>query len=416
MHLKYQNAIKLMIALVFFKSLLGVFLSLSFINIVILCVLLISIASGWMNSANKGSGKLLFCTILIALAAKILFEQLNDAGIPFEYSLISASPKIVIILMCLAMLHSSRKNHLDIQSQLKKIAIFSFLFALVELFLPSSVMNWVLAEIRSTKMIINEDLTAYKDNFLGWERARLGSIFFEPITFGMVSAILFCETMFGKDRIRGKHSTYVIILSCAVFLSGAKSALLFILIAFIFKTFSYGVSFLISIVILGLLIYVVSPFAAINALELTVGVESMANHVIGLVLGIKNSLDAPFLGHGLGTAGYQIYLLSKETGAYDPFANEYGIFRPLENGNESAVGVFFYENGFLFGLLFLVFTIYKTYKWHSNGHRNAAAFCISYFYFALLSESAVSLTIVFVLICAVLNNLQKDNDVSVKAS
>ena len=378
-----------------FVGLLGPALVNGFIGALIAsCIIII-----FVNNYSMRKGSWLIGGLILMLIGKAIVQLFMYAYIPLEYVIISLLPKLIILLLAFTMLNMPSRNIQTLRGVLKKIACISFLFAGIELMLPDELTLEIISKISNAKLIVNEDLTAYKDVLFGFERSRLGSIFFEPITFGMFSVILLCCEVFEKNV--KKDFWYINILILNIILSGAKSAILFFLIVAVYHRIGFIKATLITIGIVCLIVYMASPMAAINAAELTAGVESIANHIIGLVFGVTNSLEFPLLGHGMGTAGYLIYLTARASGSFYPFKNNYGIFEPLENGNESAVGVFFYENGLIPGLILVGTMLYIAYSWHRRKSSVASGMLVSYFCFALFSESSLSVAIVTVLIFAI---------------
>lgn len=393
---RYEGCVKLLVAIITLKALMAGILGAYIINGIVALLIVACILLAFLKTSPLEEGSQFLAALFFLVIIKLMFQIVVNRSIPLEYVMLSMLPKLIVLLMGVIILNAPYNGREEVEGILKRISYCAFAFCVFELVISDEMMAAIMSNITNAKLVLNDDLTAYKDYFLGLERKRLGSIFFEPITFGMVSSIILCNEIFGKKE--KKSYLYLFALAINIILSGAKSAMLFLVIVYYFNKMSYWRAILATLMTISIILYAASPMSAIEAVELTYGVESITNHILGLIFGILNSLDSPVYGHGIGTAGYLVYLASKQGGNYDPFRNEYKIFSPLENGNESGVGVLFYENGFILCSVLVAAVFYYARIWHKKGNRLGSGMLASYFSFALLSESSLSASILVVLI------------------
>ena len=329
--------------------------------------------------------------LILILLIKFLLERIYTTEISLNYALISFIPKLALLLILLLLYCLPYNCIVNGYSFLRKIMLLSLVCATFEMMIPDDIfLNLVLAVQKGKNPLVG-NVDAYSDTIFGIKRMRIGSFYFEPITFGMISAFVLFREYFSKN----KNYFYVCAAFLCVILSGAKSALMFILIGTFFVAASFGKSLFVSIFLLLAVVYNSSPLSVLSNGELTPGIESITNHILGLFFGVFNSLKEPIVGFGYGTAGYLVFLKSLDNFGYDPFKNDYLVFAPLENGNESAIGVLFYEFGFALSVLVLVYTLIFAKKNHHNSNKAKSGMIVGYVLFAMLSESALSIAIFF---------------------
>ena len=214
-----------------------------------------------------------------------------------------------------------------------------------------------------------------KDDFSLFEY-RIGSLFVEPITFGLVCA-------FGFITLTKKLNFIGILLIIGVMLSGAKSAVLVLVLYMIFsytRLFYNGrLGFIICMAFIIITPYMIGQFAEQINLK-----QGFINHLVGYKNGLESIMNNPF-GSGLGSSGYLLILENQRNGIYselDP--------RGLALGNESAIGVMSYMFGFTFWILFILYMI----KWGSRRFSYIKKYLLSIVPIFIITESLLSITII----------------------
>lgn len=138
----------------------------------------------------------------------------------------------------------------------------------------------------------------------------------------------------------------------AVGLSFVKSAYLIVVLS---KMAGYLKGYRYLLVLMSVVISLNLALTKIDlaAFERIEGFESIGNHLIGLYYGTLAGYEKILFGNGIGTAGYNVYLEALRRNEVGPFES-LDDFSVLKNGNESALGIIFYQFGFLNALVALV--------------------------------------------------------------
>jgi len=270
----------------------------------------------------------------------------------------------------------------DLARYLQRILIPVIAFAIIELMLPLS--------IRTSMYMFYSKLStgdaqldvAYYLGDSAFTGLRLGSLFFEPLTFGFVSSFLVVY------KVAWKKKQIIIPFIANIFSLGKLPV--FTTFFSIFSKIFGRISFL--YYLLGCV--VVAAYFVVNGVSIIQNNPSMANHLIGLSSGIVNGLEKPFAGHGLGSAGYVSLLTYIQSDTTGPFYRE----TEFMNGNESGVGIMVYQFGFIITLLYLLFILFVFLDVYRNRSRIMAGCVLAYMIALFLSESVLGITVLSTLI------------------
>lgn len=409
--LSYARLLNVMIIFTFFKSIFLIVFPGVFINMIIFSILFMIIFSLiWNRNINLTYFNMLllitfsFLTILIPVS--IFVNDIHPKLVLYAYLRILFVLFIFFIATNIKLL-TLRKTI----AKISKIIYIYMIIGFVEWFIPISfkknLIEWfVLQKVGGTQTSLN--MYYFKD--FGPELFRLGSIVFEPITFSMVSAI-------GIYLLIKKHKNiskifFYILINFATLAKSGTITLLFIYLSQYFKKyflpFIYFFSFLIIILFTlyfgNLVIELIDSDKSYSYIKVFIThFATVGNHIVGLVMGIVGGFKAPFIGHGLGTAGY---IISNE-------AIKLGMEGPtILNGNESTVGTLVYQIGF--GGLYLIFLIFNHYLRRAklNKDYTSIGLILGFYIFMMLSESAFAMAIITLFIFSIVYvdriNIQKD--------
>jgi len=218
---------------------------------------------------------------------------------------------------------------------------------------------------------------------------RPGSLVFEPLTNASIIVVGFVFMSEARGAFRSFRQ-FLLFLVASV--SMVKSALLTLTLSILFFILRQRVLLLMTF-IACLAIYFSQPYISTFAGgERIEGFESISNHLLGLILGIKNTIEAPLFGHGLGSSGYLVYIESQKLNIVGPFWRP-GFMPMLENGNESTFGVFVYQFGFIVTSLFVLSLLKASLNFMKAKMYWASGLMMGIIFFATLSESFLSFSI-----------------------
>lgn len=394
MTLKYNRKIiifilKLFLIINLYKAILGFFLGrsvLSALGIILLILVFLyfffyDLAIGYLKKSK------IFSLFFIFYFLFQLFVSLFYLSSADTYPILVSFFQLLNPILLFYVLESlDKKAILAICSSLSYYLFPFILFAFVEFLTPINIRKQMYLYISYFNTGEYSIDVAYYLGDTSYKGLRLGSIFFEPLTFAFVScfyAIYLFET---KKKLK-----YWVVVSNILSLGKLPIAttLMSISIKF-FNKIRYFFILFILITTSSLIFYFAKNFEIIANNS-----PSMGSHFLGLVFGILNSLETPFLGHGFGTAGFSSLLYYEKIGNIGPFKNFNSVYL---NGNESAVGIIAYQIGFTGLLLYLIF--YFGYFNRLLKHkRNMMALVFIGFIFSLfLSESVLSLTVTSILL------------------
>ncbi|PZR25745.1 MAG: hypothetical protein DI535_16930 [Citrobacter freundii] len=293
--------------------------------------------------------------------------------------------QISMPMVLLFVLDSLDKGALDnIARFLVRCLVPFMIFGLIEFLLPIDFRKALYMEF---SFIVRGERAIDVAYYLGdtdYQGLRLGSLFFEPLTFAFVSAFLTIFLFSKRESVKGIYSLVINILSLGKL--PIATTLISLASKFFKSVYRLYYTFIFVAIITGVI------YLARNAEKIAVENPSMGSHMVGLYFGLKNGLENPILGHGFGTAGYLSYL-------YYDSKKEEGPFRGLNgkmNGNESAIGVITYQLGYVLLFLFMFFFISYFKRLIKGRQFLMASGIVGYMLSLFLSESVLSVTVVSV--------------------
>jgi hypothetical protein len=335
--------------LLFIKAVLSIFLpkiGLTFFLITILILLFLKI----LLNTELSNLNLWVIILLIFLTTNLVITLLNKNDIIKPIYGLVAFVQLSIPLVLIFIFNNVKSNVLrKLINLTKKICFLFIVVGFVEFCVPKEIMTNILVH---TNYLINGNREIPVSYYLGdfnINKYRLGSLFFEPLTFAFISGAYFILLLKNFDNHRFK--TYLTGFIHIVTLG--KMSIIITCISYVSKLIRrYS------------LLFVVTIYVIISILVLTINTQhlkkspSMGNHIIGLRNGIENTKNKPILGHGIGSAGYNVFILAQNE-TITPFSvDKSNPFYALNNGNESAVGIITYQTGFIYTICYLALLFY----------------------------------------------------------
>lgn len=380
--LKISTILKVYIFLNIYKALLGIIVPKAIITGLSL-VLLLGVFFFILIKELRPSSKVGFIDCFIYLLLLVLFGHLFYSAFFGESTMFIATFSAFMQLTTpLVVIYIIRKLPVfitnNLASFLVKIISPMIVVGFIEFLLPIGLRTRIYT-FYSLITSGSADLdVAYYLGDTSFGGLRLGSLFFEPLTFGFVSSF-YVVFLVSKHYKRWFFPLFVNLMTLGKLP--------------VFSTIiSFGSKFLRP---LSLFYYitaglVVLAYFVINAQNILLNNPSMANHIIGLAAGIGNGLEKPLLGHGLGTSGYLIYMIYAKADVIGPFYRE----TEFMNGNESGVGVLFYQLGAILTCMYVFFIIRIFFEVHKKHSRIMAGCVFAYLISLFLSESILGVTVV----------------------
>jgi hypothetical protein len=329
------------------------------------------------KNANKYRNSIVKLTVLILLYLIILFV-INIFSNKISLFIVFRNFLQIFFIYFWILISFSISNILlnKILKFIKSIFYIGMYISIIEFIIPANIKNVIFSFIYGTVPV------SYFSRDIVFFSFRLGSFYFEPLTFSFTLLFLICCNTNTKGR--KNILTYITII-----LTQVKTAILggFLILA-TKKTI---------INIIGLLFFVFIIFICFYSdgwyfyyeFDNTV-FKSTANHLSGLIFGIQEAFQNLF-GNGLGLSGYLTLLDAKN---YPALSNLYSI-TSLETGSESTIGVIGYQLGGIFLVLHLILFV-KIYFFHlKNKNYRIASFTLLIILFQFFSESALTLLISF---------------------
>jgi hypothetical protein len=257
------------------------------------------------------------------------------------------------------------------------------LFSVVEFFIPQSSMTGILLTVFGGVVpdsYFSRDLQ-YSDSL------RLGSFYLSPLTFAFTCLFLLCFY-----KVDGFKKSKWIVTALITVLAKTKSSLMGGVL-FLAGKYSRVMNFVLLALVLLAIVILPTVFTGWDFYYNYDGTDfkSTANHLSGLVFGLRSAFEHPFWGSGLGTSGYLVYL---ETLANPGLPGSPFIFEiPYQNGNESTLGVIGYQLGGIFLMIHL--TLFLTMFKYQMENRNyvIATFILLSLLFQILTESSLTLLV-----------------------
>jgi hypothetical protein len=295
--------------------------------------------------------------------------------------------QIITPMLFLFVLDSLDKRNLDqlVRFVLKCLVPF-IVFGFIEFLLPLDIRKQLYMGFSQIVTGEKKIDVAYYLGDTDYGGLRLGSLFFEPLTFAFVTTFLTIYLFSKKSKAWwGSFLTNILSLGKLPIATTIIS-----MSSYLFKRMYLLYYLLIIAVISSVLVYFVS-----HAEEIAVENPSLGSHMLGLAYGLINAQEAPLIGHGFGTAGYVSLVYYKKINEEGPFKRD---LTGLMNGNESAVGSIAYQTGYLLLFLFLFFFIRYFLRLVKKRQIMMASGVVGYIMSLFLSESVLSITVVSVLL------------------
>ena len=256
--------------------------------------------------------------------------------------------------------------------------------SLIERAVPTAWMETIINRLYLSKGVGTEaaglPISYYMMEF-GGRVLRVGSIFFEPVTFGLFAALM-TVAAFELARVQGLAPKWkkirLLFVGCTL-LAWVKSGVIIVLLDLLGRDRRVRL-----LALVGLLLTIV--LLPMGFLSSSIDWSDAVYHFAGLVQGLQNAGENPFLGHGLGTAGFQAFNLLSDKGTVGQY---FDVANPYRNGNESMIGVIAYQFGYPYLVLFVILNVSLAL---SLRHRSRAAsvLVLSVFLISFFTESVMS--------------------------
>lgn len=391
----YKNLILFFSNTILTSILLAVFFAILLVIRLVLFIKKFSTPKKVINFNNYLIFLIFFLLISFIISIRNSFIDLSDVIVSFRQFFL---PLILVFIVM-------NNEYID-KLFLKKLFFISlpiFIFSIIEIFLPIGIIKTIYHSYMTSQGISNIpfETSAYFFYDFNIIYKRLGSIFFEPLTFGIFAAYIYIIGLYLEFN---KFSNFIILTTG--FISLVKSFYILFLCKLVISNKNMYYLFLIGL-FFALLLLVLFSYNLSNE-ELKIIFFTLGNHIYGLISGLLNGIDYPFIGHGLGTAGYLNAI------NHDEYYYKHINYLFKDNfdgiGNESGLGIMIYQLGYIFTIVFLLFkfSIIKMliemneYKVVSIFVGNIIVFILSESYYTLL------LFILPYIICKVVINERKN--------
>ncbi len=330
-------ALKLLIGIMIFKNLLAVLIP----KEIFAGLIFLLIFSLYFISYKKYC----FAPVLeILLFLFIAFSSISSFIFPFNgwrisYYLVSVL-QILVLLFSIRIVSKLSSNQLNkIEPYLKKILFSTIILGFIEFFIPNQI-KYLLLSYYNLYVVGNFSIpVAYYLGDSDISVLRIGSIFFEPLTFSFISGLFFLYLFERKE-----HWSIIIFALIVHLMTMGKLPIFCTMLSilfFVLRRFSYSMVVLVPIFVFLFFIFVFN--------DRSESMPSMANHVNGLFYGLIGASNSPILGNGIGTAGFLIAIASANI-----YPNPFAGNNPIFNGNESAVGILSFQYGIVFIIFFIL--------------------------------------------------------------
>lgn len=381
----------LAISILVFKALLSVIVPaivLNFLSLIIISVLFISYMLLQKFTQFKMLLLLFLCWLLLAAISSY---AIVPEGVLPEFTATNFAQLAFPLIFLYVLLSLKYSTLLALIKYIKVIGMIILIAALIELLFVSDDLRLRLASyVLQSKLGDAAKTDAYYDVTLGMGYLRPGSILFEPLTTGMILISILMLYWGHKEEGNAFYKKFAYIL--IIFVGGVKSAIVTLLIAVGLMRWRYFVMPIALVLVVFTLFLLKDHLLAILQGTRIEGFESISNHLLGLTFGVINTLDTPWFGHGLGSAGYLIWLKCQAMEIVGPFvhARKYG---GMGNGNESGLGVIIYQLGLVYGLA-LVGLMFRVILWfYKHKDYGMVSLMLGGLVFLMLSESSLSFSI-----------------------
>lgn len=362
------------------------------INLLILSTLFLATIYKWIKRKGFVFESLVLQAIVTIIAIAVLaFFAIAVRGIHPTLVMFGSLRLILPLMILIILLGLSPRGINAVYSFMNKCFAWFIGISIIEFVLPVDFRLSVAKFFLSSKLGFDGGMAMYVFREFGGEIARLGSILFEPITFSVISA-LFCLNML-KSGERSRAFVGIVMN----FLTFGKSGIMilwisisslllrrfFVPLAFVFLVIgsyvfmnSYG-DMLIS--------FLMSNHTFNDVAPMIQRFSTVGNHMIGLMMGLARAIEFPFLGHGVGTAGFVIATEADKLGIIGPTIFE---------GNESTIGALAFQLGYVFLVLYMSIYVVFAYKFWDRRDYYMFGMFVGFIAFCFMSESAFSQVVV----------------------
>lgn len=381
-HRLESNLLLFLIVLLMYKNIISIFSSAIFVSLFVICLIFLN--SIFVLKIVRGKirwnlTKLLVVGLIVWVTVSFVSSVFIDMpGIELSHKITTFRQFFIPLLLILLVIN------IEITSSfIRKVFYFSIpilIFAVAEIFFLKDFVEKVFYMAMSDQAASFET-SAYFFWEFGHPIRRVGSLFFEPLMYGIFCAFLFVSLTLVKAHW---FNRVVVFFLGAVAL--VKSFYIFMIFAFFVKSKIrfYGA---VSTVFLIPLVMVVFSLS-MDQEEMLKVFLTLGNHIHGLVSGILNGFTFPFLGHGLGTSGFLNEIQNlKDGGSKIEMLNSYFHDPYLGNGNESGLGIMVYQFGYVFTALFIYMQLHVMFKLTRARQYLVSSVFLGSFVLFLFSES-----------------------------
>jgi len=302
------------------------------------------------NSVKVSSSLLVFMLLVIFLLVHFVFSMLFKPDV-IGYGNVVQSFRLLFIPLLLSMVIVACPVDRRFLVKVVYLSIPLYVFSLIEFFLPLSVveMMYNLTKEDGGAPFSN---SAYFFWEFGYPIARLGSLFFSPLTFGIYTFYMIVTlSLIYKDR------WYRFIVGLIGLLTLVKSFYVYLMMFFTIRNRYSGMFLLLGVVVMPLVIILLYVFFLSKGES--INLMTLGPHVDGVISGVLNAFGSPLWGNGLGTSGY-LNVLSYRANGLDLVAISNSLLPNLVVrgiGSESALGVMVYQLGFVYLMLFILLQV-----------------------------------------------------------
>lgn len=379
----------MLLLILLYKNLFILFISIKLIKLVFILMyillLILAVKNMFLTKRRYSFFELyniLFIVFFIVLLLKSLiikyqYTEIMYVFISFQQLFIPFSFILIFLFV--------KFDYLKIVNKITYYSIPIFLFTLLEIFIPKEIIIYLVNTMQDQKYGGHIDFLrgAYYFNDLGFHFMRQGSLFFEPLSLSIYSSILLVTNLSFKKK------NYIYLMGLNIILSFGKSGILVYVSSLFSKIVKKKIIiFYLIFILLFAYIYLVY-LVDMSMKELKIVFYTVGPHFFGLIGGLLNATVHPYIGFGLGTAGY---LIRKEFVNINQLTNFYLPENIIEsNGNESFIGVLVYQTGYIFTMLYIFIYLYLSYKLYKLQEYTMLGMIMGVLFISFMTESTLTL-------------------------
>lgn len=371
--------IYMLVFVFFFKNIFSILIPKQFFSALI--VLIISGLYALIHFSSNRISKYDFFILyaLISISAFSFFFPIK--GWTIQYFVLSFIQIFIIVCSYRIVNYLPIDRFLEVLKLFRKLMIVFSVLGFVEFFIPTSIKAFAFSGYNK---LVYGDFTIPVAYYLGDSSLsvlRIGSLFFEPVTFSFLTGLFFLYLLEHDEK-----KWFTLFVLVVHLMTMGKLALFCTFTALLFK-YSHRYSYF----LLCLIPLTVATYFVLSYSHIDVNMPSMANHVNGLISGFKGSLNNPFVGNGIGTSGFLVATASIDQ-LVSPFSS--GTF--IENGNESAIGILLFQFGFIFTLLFIGIFIIQMHSASKIKNYLYMGYTLGVIISLFFTESILGIVVIFI--------------------